>query len=162
MLTKIISGGQTGADQGALHGARLSGIATGGTAPKGWQTELGPQPELLKRYNLCQSQKSGYAARTFENVMNSDCTLIFGDPNSSGSALTAKYCRYLLLTKPYLKVIWRTSGIELDTIQHAANWVKDHDIYTLNVAGNRESKNRGIYVATSDFIVALVEELRKD
>ena len=33
---KIISGGQTGADRGALEGARKAGIPTGGTAPKGY------------------------------------------------------------------------------------------------------------------------------
>jgi hypothetical protein len=36
---KIISGGQTGADQGGLEGARLLGIQTGGTAPYNWMTD---------------------------------------------------------------------------------------------------------------------------
>ena len=43
-LTKIISGGQTGADYGALLAAHALGLETGGWAPKGWRTEDGPKP----------------------------------------------------------------------------------------------------------------------
>lgn len=161
MLEKIISGGQTGADQGALHGARLAGIETGGTAPFGWKTESGRNPNLLKYYNLVQSYTSSYPARTLENVMGSDGTLIFGDPSSHGSALTAEYCYNSEPRRPCLRVIWRASGIELSTIQNAARWVKRRDIRVLNVAGNRESKNPGIHAAASSFVVALVEELRR-
>jgi hypothetical protein len=39
MLEKVVSGGQTGADQGGLRAARLAGIPTGGWAPKGWLVE---------------------------------------------------------------------------------------------------------------------------
>ena len=46
MLECIISGGQTGADQGGLLAARKSGIQTGGWCPLGWRTELGPAPWL--------------------------------------------------------------------------------------------------------------------
>jgi len=49
MLERIITGGQIGADQGALRAARAAGIATGGWAPAGWETEAGPAPELLAR-----------------------------------------------------------------------------------------------------------------
>ena len=48
---KIISGGQTGADLGALVGARRVGIETGGTAPKGFRTDRGLQP-VLRQYGL--------------------------------------------------------------------------------------------------------------
>src|SRR5262249_34268512 len=39
MLDRVITGGQTGADQAAPRAARGAGIATGGWAPKGWVTE---------------------------------------------------------------------------------------------------------------------------
>lgn len=38
-LASVISGGQTGADFGALLAARDCGIETGGWAPKGWLRE---------------------------------------------------------------------------------------------------------------------------
>ena len=46
MLERVISGGQTGADQTGLHAARACGIPTGGWAPRGWLTEAGPAPWL--------------------------------------------------------------------------------------------------------------------
>lgn len=42
---RIISGGQTGADQGALVAAKQLGIETGGWTPRGFLTEAGPCPE---------------------------------------------------------------------------------------------------------------------
>jgi hypothetical protein len=36
----IISGGQTGADQGGLFAAEILKIKTGGYAPKGYRTEV--------------------------------------------------------------------------------------------------------------------------
>ena len=51
MLTKIISGGQTGADQVALSVAVRLGLKTGGYAPLRYMTEDGPDPTLA-RYGL--------------------------------------------------------------------------------------------------------------
>jgi len=45
MLTKIISGGQTGADRAALDAAIKMGIEHGGWTPKGRKTEDGVLPE---------------------------------------------------------------------------------------------------------------------
>jgi Circularly permutated YpsA SLOG family len=48
VIARIITGGQTGADQGGLRAARAAGIATGGFAPKGWATETGAAPWLAE------------------------------------------------------------------------------------------------------------------
>ena len=50
MIRKIISGGQTGADQAALDAAIKLGIAHGGWIPKGRLTEKGTLPN---KYQLC-------------------------------------------------------------------------------------------------------------
>lgn len=159
MLKKIISGGQTGADQGALHGARLAGLETGGTAPLEFRTELGPNSDLLKRYNLTESQDSLYLPRTIRNVLDSDGTLLIGDPTSPGSAATIKICdRY----KKASAVLSLAETKDNEVLLEAVSWLRINKIKTLNVAGNRESKNPGIYRATSDFIVRLVGELEKE
>ena len=77
MLDKIISGGQTGADQVALRAARAPGVPTGGWAPKGWLTEDGPAPWLAD-FGLAECPEPGYSARTLANVRDSDVTLRFG------------------------------------------------------------------------------------
>ncbi len=42
---KIVSGGQTGVDQGALEAALDLGLVWGGWVPKGWRAENGTVPE---------------------------------------------------------------------------------------------------------------------
>lgn len=159
-LKKVISGGQTGADQGALEGAKDAGLATGGTAPKGWRTESGPSQALLEGYGLVESISAFYRTRTWVNVVDSDGTLIFGNPHSSGSALTEKACKER--NKPYTVVNWRRSGIAAATLEGVAWWIEAKGIRTLNVAGNRESGNPGIHKATRDFIVHLVTLLKRE
>ena len=51
MIEKIISGGQTGADQAALDAAIKLGIPHGGWMPIGRMTEDGPLPD---KYDLIE------------------------------------------------------------------------------------------------------------
>lgn len=71
---KIISGGQTGADQAGLAIAKDLGFETGGWAPKEWKTSKGPQQRLLESFNLKESDL-GYRGRTHENVRDSNATI---------------------------------------------------------------------------------------
>src|SRR3546814_7241191 len=91
-VTLVISGGQTGADQGGLLGARDAGVRTGGTAPRDWRTEDGAAPWLAE-FGLVESQRKSYAARTRANAEAADGTVLFGNPLSAGSALTARCCK---------------------------------------------------------------------
>jgi len=105
MLTRVISGGQTGADQAGLRAARSAGIPTGGTAPKGWETEDGPAPWLAE-WGLVECNRPGYPARTEANVRAADATIIFGDVTGKGTALTVEWCkrtnRTFLIVEPGL------------------------------------------------------------
>lgn len=129
---RIISGGQTGADQGALIAAREMGIPTGGTAPKGWKTEAGAEPHL-KAYGMVEAPGDSYAWRTGRNIGEADATVVFGDVTSKGSALTMRLCQQF--AKPFFVNPTR------DDLQA---FVIAFDVKTLNVAGNRESVNPGI------------------
>lgn len=51
-LTKIISGGQNGADRAALEAAYDAGIETGGWATKGYWTHTGQDPLLGTKFKL--------------------------------------------------------------------------------------------------------------
>jgi hypothetical protein len=84
--SKIISGGQTGADQGALDAAIELDIPHGGWAPKGRKTEAGP---LSPKYQLNEMPSASYPARTEHNVVDSDGTLILSHvPLTGGSVFT--------------------------------------------------------------------------
>jgi hypothetical protein len=141
VLAKIISGGQAGADLGALHAARAAGIPTGGYAAKGFLTEYGPAPELAD-FGLVEHSSPGYPARTWANVTAADAALWFGDPHSPGGRATLPNCRARNL--PYLVVRdWAAPQV-------VADWLREHVFpgreggVTLLVAGNRESSAPGI------------------
>ncbi len=141
MIEKVISGGQTGADQGGLEGARTAGVGTGGTAPLHFTTEAGSKLELLRGYGLRESARVSYSFRTKENIMNSGGTAIFGNMSSPGSALTLRLC------KTYSRAV-----IINPTFFELVVFVELNDIRVLNIAGNRESVNPGIQSRVSEIV----------
>ena len=156
-LTKIISGGQTGADQGALSAGLILVLETGGWAPRGWRTEVGPQKTLLKSYGLRQHRASSYPPRTRANIEESDGTLIFGNPSSPGSTLTAILARKY--GKPVFGAVWPFDQDEKNLQRAFQRWIDSNWIRPLNVAGNRESKNPGIQEATKLFLIKTLGEI---
>jgi hypothetical protein len=149
MVERVISGGQTGADQAGLAVAKRLGIATGGCTPKSWLTEDGPRPDLASFYKLEEAATSAYPDRTERNVLASDSTVVFGDSGSRGSMLTALLCQRH--GKPC-----RMIPLDEDSVAAAAtlrSWLAEHRIRTLNIAGNRASQSPGI----APFVTAVLE-----
>lgn len=143
-LIKIISGGQTGADQAALDAALKLNIETGGWCPRGCLTEDGPNYDLIKVYKLKETSSDKYPQRTYFNVRDSDGTIrVANDLQSPGQKLTLKAINFY--NKPYI-------DIKLNEDVEISKWLKDNDIRTLNVAGNRESKCPGIYKYVFDLL----------
>src|SRR5690242_12406375 len=95
MLSRIKSGGQTGADQAAWRAARAAGIPTGGAMPLGFLTEAGPRPEFAELYGAYQLVVPDYEARTRINVRDSEATVWFSSEKSPGCSATLRACREL-------------------------------------------------------------------
>ncbi len=152
MLQKIISGGQTGADRGALDAAISLGIAHGGWLPKGRKTENGALPS---GYNLKETDSGHYASRTQQNVLDSDGTLIISHGRlTGGSALTRALAQQHL--RPCLHA--NMSRWSVATAAHQiVQWIKHHHISVLNVAGPRASSDARIYAVTTDVLKAVVK-----
>lgn len=150
MLRKIISGGQTGVDQAGLYAAAELGLQTGGWMPRGFRTDVGPNPQLAKRFGLKENASYAYPPRTLLNVEEADGTFIFGNEGSPGCLLTIRYCYEL--GKPYFLVKWPTALATPLFGPTLGKWVKAHNIEILNVAGNRESTNPGIFEAAVFYI----------
>jgi len=74
VIAKIVSGGQTGVDRGALEAAVELGFPYGGLVPKGRRAEDGVVPEAFDQ--MTEAPFESYVYRTEQNVVNSDCTLI--------------------------------------------------------------------------------------
>ena len=149
-IKKIISGGQTGADRGALDAAIAAGVGHGGWCPLGRRAEDGPIPE---NYVLQVTSSPDYAVRTEQNVIDSDGTLILcrGAP-TGGTELTCKLARRY--EKPLL-VVDLDESTPLSTVQR---WLETHQISILNVAGPRESQCPGITAAAEEFVKRLLRE----
>ena len=133
-LTRIVSGGQTGVDRGALDAALAAGYPCGGWCPAGRTAEDGTIPE---RYPVVELVDAGYRERTIQNVVDSDATLIvyFGDLHG-GTELTLLAC--IRREKPY-KLIDGADIPAARAAEIALAFVAKHAASTLNVAGPRAS-----------------------
>ena len=134
-MLKIISGGQTGVDRGALDAALDLGVEFGGWCPAGRLAEDGIIPE---RYPVIELEDGGYAERTAQNVADSDGTLIIsnGEP-IGGTRETIECC--IEKGKPYLIINCR----EMSTLEakgKVLTFLQNRYIRRLNVAGPRASQ----------------------
>lgn len=149
---KVISGGQTGVDRGALRAAKAAGLATGGWMPRGWLTEEGPHPEYSELYGLQEQESADYPARTRRNIEKADATLILaGKMHSPGTRLTVQICERL--GKPF--AVFDPATV---MVQDVLQWLPN--VAVLNVAGNRESKSPGIERWTERFLEELFASLK--
>lgn len=139
IFSKIIFGGQTGADQGALDAALELNHPCGGWCPKGRKSEAGPIPD---KYPVQEHPSGSYPIRTEANIKDSDGTLIFTYGKPSGG--TGKAVEY---TDQHRKPIY-IIDLEFDPInvdpKKVWEWGCEKEVFTLNVAGPRESKQPGI------------------
>ena len=138
-LQTIISGGQTGADRGALDAALKAGFPCRGWCPEGRKAEDGP---IDPRYPVEVLPGAGYRKRTIRNIQDSDGTVIFcpGEP-VGGSALTFAECKRL--GKPCL-VIDTSQYTPTRAAEVLEETLQQHAIQVLNVAGSSERRNPGI------------------
>ena len=145
-VTKIISGGQNGADIAGLKFAKWIGLKTGGWIPNGFRTIDGNKPEYAELYNLKETIPRYYPPRTAMNVKSSDATIWFASNwSSGGEILTKNMCiRY---NKPYFDVCVNTFqdlGIPVTPPWELAAWLTEHNVKVLNIAGNSEQTSPGI------------------
>jgi Circularly permutated YpsA SLOG family len=149
-LVKIVSGGQTGVDRGALDAALAAAFPCGGWCPADRGAEGGMIPT---RYPLTPMVRGGYRERTRQNVIDSDGTaILFFGLLSGGTRLTRNLC--VREKKPF--VVLDAKQIEASAAAIAIlRFVVDNDIQVLNVAGPRLSG----WAQGHDFAVGAVAEL---
>jgi hypothetical protein len=150
-IIKIISGGQTGADQAALDAAIKLNIPHGGWIPKGRINESGPLPS---RYNLQEMDTHSYPKCTEQNVIDSDGTLIISHGKLTGGS-DYTYQMAKRHAQPWIHIdLDRTS--ELDASLQINSWISENSVRVLNVAGPRASEDDKIYDKTKDVVEGVI------
>jgi len=133
-LKKIITGGQTGVDRGAMDAALAAGFACGGHCPEGRLAEDGVIPD---HYPVQELAGGGYAARSEANVTEADGVVVFapGSP-TGGTALTIEFARRH--DKP-VRVIDAAVVDTEEAVERVITFLEEHGIGVLDVAGPRLS-----------------------
>lgn len=157
MLRKIVSGGQTGVDQGALKAAIACKLLHGGWCPPDKICENGVIPPSFKLVET-QVEVSDLAPdiprslRTELNVRDSDGTLVIRnrDNNIDKGTNWSIQC-----TKHYNKPLLEISIGELK-IEEIQSWIVANNISILNVSGPSESSVPGIEYLVFKFISSLI------
>jgi hypothetical protein len=153
-LEKIVTGGQTGVDRGALDAALELGFPCGGWCPADRAAEDGTIPP---RYPLVPLPGGGYRERTLQNVLDSDGTVILSmQPLTGGTRLTRDFCRRH--AKPLL-LIDTSVTTEADSAHRVARFIDEYEIRILNVSGPRSSRWREAHEFASRTVRRLLSAL---
>jgi len=140
---RIVSGGQTGADQAGLDWAISHGVSNGGWCPRGRRSEDGP---IDPAYQLVETPSRKYLERTEWNVRDSDATAIFtlDQDLDGGSRRTSDFAARL--GKPWIHL---RPGVHP---RFLARFLSARAVKTLNIAGKRESAQPGIHQFVMTFL----------
>jgi len=135
MLKRLVSGGQTGVDRGALDAALGADFPCGGWMPGDRMAEDGV---ISDRYPLTALPNGNYRQRTRLNVVDSDGTAILYEGYlSSGTCLTRDLCERL--DRPCILISAQETPDPTAAAEALLMFIEYHKIRTLNVAGPRAS-----------------------
>jgi hypothetical protein len=150
-FSKLVSGGQTGVDRGALDAALAAGFPCGGWCPRGRVAEDGTIPA---RYPVVELARGSYVERTIQNIVDSDATLvIYFARLHGGTEQTVLQC--ISKRKPY-QLIDATAITVQRAAEVADGFVSAHDVFVLNVAGPRASHSPSAYAYSFDVVTQLL------
>jgi Circularly permutated YpsA SLOG family len=151
LVSRIVTGGQTGVDRAALDVALQIGLSCGGWCPKGRLAEDGP---IDRCYPLNETDSDQYSVRTDLNARDSDGTLILSFGELEGGTKLTEEC-----VLKYGKPLFIVDAGDMSSLGGVRGWIQEHDIKVLNIAGPRESLRPGIvYLTSKRYLEALLSE----
>ena len=144
-------------DRAALDAAIAFGMRIGGAAPRGLWAEDGTIPASYHLTPIEEADlQTSIQRRTEKNVTDADATLILRvQADSPGTSYTIAFAQKL--NKPLLVV----DLAQPPDYAFVANWLRQQQVATLNVAGPRQSSSPGIYRRAHGYLLGLFEELAK-
>jgi putative molybdenum carrier protein len=153
-LKRIVSGGQTGVDRGALDAALAVGFECGGWVPGDRMAEDGV---ISDRYPLMPLPNGNYRQRTRLNVVDSDGTAILYEGSlNGGTRLTRDLCERL--NRPCMLISVRETPDPIVAAEAVVKFIEDNKIETLNIAGPRASGWQAGHAFTLEVIGRVIEK----
>lgn len=159
-IVELRSGGQSGADRGAMDAAQRCGIRVSGWCPAGgWAEDYPTPPGVRALYpQMVETPSANVAQRTEWNIRDSSCCIALNTQSADVSPGTnigfAFYEKYGI---PHFSIA--VDGLTpLDAqIQQACDWLQSlhDDAIVLGFGGPRASEYPGIY----DIAFHVVEEI---
>lgn len=154
LLQRVVSGGQTGVDRGALDAALDHGFPCGGWCPAGRKAEDGVIPA---HYPVAELAAGDYRHRTIQNVLDSEGTLvIYFEYLRGGTEQTVLHC--IRRQRPY-KLVDAAEVSAQQGARLAATFVTAHRVTVLNIAGPRQSQEPRAHAYTYALVAALLRPL---
>lgn len=154
LVVRVITGGQSGSDRGALDAARAAGVEHGGWCPAGGWAEGRPDPPgvLADFPSLRETRSADPAVRTRLNVRDSHATLVVRGPSTPGAASPGTE-----LTIQEAGRLGRPLLVSAGDDEQVRAWLRDVGRnLTLHVAGPRASEDPDAYARTRRLVELLL------
>lgn len=150
-IIALRSGGQSGADRGAMDAAKACGTPVVGWCPAGgWAEDYPDPPGVLALYpQMVETPLSEVAQRTEWNIRDSTCCIALNTSMKGTSQGTdVGYGFYAKYGIPHFEIVVDSKEEPIDAqVQRCCAWLRDlnDDAIELGIGGPRASEYEGIY-----------------
>lgn len=166
-MSKIIevrSGGQSGADRGAMDAGQAYGITVSGWCPAGGWAEDYPEPPGVRTLypQMKETPSSDVAQRTEWNIRDSSCCIVLNTRKRNTSPGTdIGYAFYETYRIPHYEILIDDPSTIDAQIEDAIDWLNhlDDDAIVLGIGGPRASEHSGIYDISHRVVTTLLAAL---
>jgi hypothetical protein len=152
MLETIISGGEAGAELGALRAAEAVGLRSAGEMAGAVPADGDSVTDADGPHDAARLPGMSQSDRIEWNVKQADATLWFGETHTPRAQLTVDACRRL--GKPCLPVD-PCAAFEPSDV---AAWIAGEGVATLHVTGSLEAEEPGIADRVERFLDQVFRE----
>lgn len=149
-IVEVRSGGQSGADRGAMDAAQKCGVTVSGWCPAGgWAEDFPTPPGVLALYpQMVETPSRDVAQRTEWNIRDSSCCIAL-NTHTRGTSLGTDigYAFYEKYHIPSFEITIDDPSTIDEQIANACAWLHslEDDALVLGVGGPRASEFPGIY-----------------
>ena len=159
-IVELRSGGQSGADRGAMDAARQCGVAVSGWCPAGgWAEDYPTPPGVLAIYpEMIETPSANVLQRTEWNIRDSTCSIVLNTQSSRVSPGTDAGYRFSdEYGIPYFEINLDEPDSYDAQVERACDWLRefDDDAIVLGFGGPRASEYQGVY----DIAFQMVERI---